>query len=331
MTKVPDQPRYLYGAVVELTAVPAAGWSFSGWSGALTGSSNPSSVTMNGDKSVIATFTKNEYTLNVETVGSGSVGKIPNQSAYHLGDVIQLTALADPGWSFSSWSGALTGGANPAELIVDGDMLVTATFTKDPIADLFADDFESGNFNVWTGTSIIRANTGVTSTLPHSGIYSAQYSAGSSTAIRRAYSYKSIPSQSELCAKSYVYIADGLPVTSGQSVWLVQFVTSSGSAVASYGLRGGSSGTKWTVQDGSYPNAMAASGPVEGKWYLFEAYYVQASSGKTIVLTVDGVEVASLSQSTIGNSDVVSVRFGICYCLSSQATTIRVDDVAISN
>ena len=32
---------YYYGDVVELTAVPTAGWSFSHWMGDLTGSQNP--------------------------------------------------------------------------------------------------------------------------------------------------------------------------------------------------------------------------------------------------------------------------------------------------
>jgi len=45
--------------VVSLTATPVVGWSFSGWSGDLTGSVNPASVTMDGNKVVTATFTEN--------------------------------------------------------------------------------------------------------------------------------------------------------------------------------------------------------------------------------------------------------------------------------
>ena len=45
MTKSPDQATYTSGTVVSLTAVPAAGWSFSGWSGDLSGSTNPASFT----------------------------------------------------------------------------------------------------------------------------------------------------------------------------------------------------------------------------------------------------------------------------------------------
>jgi hypothetical protein len=42
--------------MVTLTAVPQDGWVFNGWRGALTGNSNPATITMNGDKIITATF-----------------------------------------------------------------------------------------------------------------------------------------------------------------------------------------------------------------------------------------------------------------------------------
>ena len=73
VAKNPDQATYGSGAVVTLTATPAAGWSFAGWSGDLTGSANPQTITMNANKVVTATFTQNQYSLTVNLVGSGSV------------------------------------------------------------------------------------------------------------------------------------------------------------------------------------------------------------------------------------------------------------------
>jgi uncharacterized repeat protein (TIGR02543 family) len=50
-------PATLYaGTVVTLTASPAAGYVFTGWSGALSGTKNPSTVTMDADKKVTASF-----------------------------------------------------------------------------------------------------------------------------------------------------------------------------------------------------------------------------------------------------------------------------------
>jgi uncharacterized repeat protein (TIGR02543 family) len=86
--------------VVQLTVIADNGWEFSDWSGDLTGIENPKNITIDGNKSVTANFTQKEYSLSVTVNGSGSVSKSPDQVAYHFGDVVQLTATADTGWSF---------------------------------------------------------------------------------------------------------------------------------------------------------------------------------------------------------------------------------------
>jgi len=43
---------------VTVTAVPAAGWQFDGWSGDLSGTANPTTITMNANKSVTANFSE---------------------------------------------------------------------------------------------------------------------------------------------------------------------------------------------------------------------------------------------------------------------------------
>ncbi|MGQ0658803.1 MAG: metallophosphoesterase, partial [Chromatiales bacterium] len=55
-----DPPGGIYdkGTDVTLTAVPAAGWSFSSWSEDLSGTANPATITMSADRSVTATFTE---------------------------------------------------------------------------------------------------------------------------------------------------------------------------------------------------------------------------------------------------------------------------------
>ena len=56
VTRNPDHASYTPGTVVTLTANPAAGCSFIGWSGDVNGASNPTTITMNKNKSVTATF-----------------------------------------------------------------------------------------------------------------------------------------------------------------------------------------------------------------------------------------------------------------------------------
>ena len=58
VSKSPSQSSYASGSTVQLTATPASGYVFSGWSGGLTGSANPASVTVNGNKAITATFTQ---------------------------------------------------------------------------------------------------------------------------------------------------------------------------------------------------------------------------------------------------------------------------------
>ena len=132
VTKNPNQSTYDDGSSVKLTATPAdASWAFSGWTGDLTGTANPATLLMNGDKSVMATFTKIQRTLNVTVVGSGSVAKNPNQSTFDNGSSVQLTATpVDASWEFSDWSGDLITTTNPATLLMNGNKTVVATFKK---------------------------------------------------------------------------------------------------------------------------------------------------------------------------------------------------------
>ncbi len=130
VTKVPNQANYPTGTTVQLVATPAPGWLFSGWSGDLGGSANPATILMNGNKVVTATFTQIQYTLTINTAGSGTVSRNPNQATYHYGDVVQLTATPGTGWLFTGWSGNLGGSANPTTILINGNKNVTATFSS---------------------------------------------------------------------------------------------------------------------------------------------------------------------------------------------------------
>ena len=123
---------YDYGTGVTLTATADTGSTFAGWSGDAAGGS-PVTVTMNGSKSITATFDQAAYTLTVTILGDGSVGRDPDLSSYTYGDVVTLTALADPGWTFDGWSGDLTATASPVTVTIDSDKAITATFTEEPV------------------------------------------------------------------------------------------------------------------------------------------------------------------------------------------------------
>jgi hypothetical protein len=101
-----------------------------GWSGDVSGSTNPLDVTMTAHKSITATFAINTYTLGVTVVGSGSVARNPDQGAYPHGTLVQLTAAPASGHHFMGWSGDLSGTANPIVVVMSADKTVTATFAS---------------------------------------------------------------------------------------------------------------------------------------------------------------------------------------------------------
>ena len=88
-------------------------------------------VTMYGDQAVIVTFTTYiEYSLSTSVVGSGSISLDPGGGIYPRDTMVQLTAIPADGWSFTGWSGDLTGNANPAIITMDQAKTVTATFSQ---------------------------------------------------------------------------------------------------------------------------------------------------------------------------------------------------------
>ena len=131
----PDQEAYACGESVTVTATADSGWAFTGWSGALNGSTNPQEFTFAMGDVVTASFEEDttepeEYTLTVNTVGNGSVSKSPDKTTYLAGDEVTLLATPDSGWTFTSWSGGISGSNNPFVLEITGNTSVVATFQE---------------------------------------------------------------------------------------------------------------------------------------------------------------------------------------------------------
>ena len=141
VSKSPNQTNYLSGANVSLTATPAAGFQFTGWSGDATGAANPLTVAMTANKAITATFTAAppaSYTLTINTAGSGTVAKSPDQATYASGASVSLTATPAAGFQFTGWSGDATGTVNPLTVAMTANRNITATFTAIPIVQSVA-------------------------------------------------------------------------------------------------------------------------------------------------------------------------------------------------
>ena len=130
-TVSPNGGSYDAGARVTLSASPAAGWEFTGWSGDASGISSTVTLTITKNMTVKATFTKKApvmYTLTVTTEGQGSV--TPGSGSYQAGSQVTLSASPAAGWEFTGWSGDASGISSTVTLTITKNMTVKATFAK---------------------------------------------------------------------------------------------------------------------------------------------------------------------------------------------------------
>jgi hypothetical protein len=126
--RAPDQALYDYGAPVALTAVPAVGYSFVGWSGDTTTGANPITLHMTGPRAVTATFAVNMYSLVTTVEGNGAVSRNPDQASYAYGTGVGLKATPAVGWHFAGWTGDTTATADTLHLTITGPRTLTARF-----------------------------------------------------------------------------------------------------------------------------------------------------------------------------------------------------------
>lgn len=128
----PAGSTYAAGTVVTLTPIPDNGFEFDSWSGDLIGNANPIQITMDGNKNVTANFVSAPtYTLNISAT-NGSVTLNPTGGIYLEGTIVTLIPSADTGFEFDSWSGDLSGNANPTQVTMDGNKNIAANFIPQP-------------------------------------------------------------------------------------------------------------------------------------------------------------------------------------------------------
>jgi len=137
---LPWSGQFNEGANVDLEAVPDSGYGFTDWSGDLSGSTNPTSVSMTSDKSVTANFSNGappQHTLSISGNNGrvrvdGTLHALPWSGQFNEGANVDLEAVPDSGYQFSHWSGDLSGSTNPTSITMTANKTVTATFEPIP-------------------------------------------------------------------------------------------------------------------------------------------------------------------------------------------------------
>lgn len=148
-----------HGTHVTLTVQPANSSTFGGWSGACTNNTGPCVITMDGNKSVTATFVLQELAVDVMPAGSGGTVHVEvvtpdvaanaalrpvaartaeaaeSHATYPFGTVLLLTAIPASGHAFAGWSGSLNGSQNPTTVTVARPLTIHAVFVPIQIGD----------------------------------------------------------------------------------------------------------------------------------------------------------------------------------------------------
>ncbi len=126
---------YEEGTEVTLTALPEAGWQFSGWSGEWPDQSGKDD---NGCEKKyhchVYGTAANLFTLNVTINGAGSVALEPPGDTYRIGTPVTVTAVPDHGQQFEGWNGSLNGLENLQTLTMWSDKSVMPSLASNRLA-----------------------------------------------------------------------------------------------------------------------------------------------------------------------------------------------------
>ncbi len=165
----PGTDVYSKGGTRTFTATPATpGWRWGHWEGDLAGEDpNDASLELPMDqaRTITAVFIERvtltvnkDLTGNLPAVG-GTVSPAEGDYEHDVDTPVSLSAVAEPGWRFKEWTGAITGtNPNPPALVLDSDKTVTAHFVERHTvtwATIYDGDVTPNNNSTWDhGTTV---------------------------------------------------------------------------------------------------------------------------------------------------------------------------------
>jgi uncharacterized repeat protein (TIGR02543 family) len=126
-----------YNSQIDITATPATGYAFSSWSttnGTIANTSAASTkITMTtANATVTATFVKIDYTVSKVSNPSAGGSVTLSKSVANYGDEITVSATANTGYSFSSWSSSPTVTISSGKFTMPAsNVTITANFNHD--------------------------------------------------------------------------------------------------------------------------------------------------------------------------------------------------------
>lgn len=128
----------LPAGIVDLSAIPVAGWLFERWMGDIDSTVNPISVDLQSDMAITAVFQEmiippTEYAVTISVIGQGTTEPVPGAYTVPENSDFVITATPATGWRFDHWEGDISGNTNPVTFTVDENLTVLAVFTEKPV------------------------------------------------------------------------------------------------------------------------------------------------------------------------------------------------------
>jgi Leucine-rich repeat (LRR) protein len=278
------QHTYGAGAVISITATPATGYHFVGWSGDMGTIANDNAasttITMNDDYSIIANFEETAityYSLTIAATGSGSTNPAVGQHTYAEGTVVAISAIPAGGYYFVNWTGNVGSiadvNAASSTITMNANYSITANFEVAVPYTLTMALTGSGSTSPAVGQHTYTTGTSVSIAATPAGSYSFSHwtaPAGSFTNASSATTTFTMPAQDVTVTANFV---EGPPFPPGQYT-LTMAIAGSGSTSPAVGQHtyaagtlvpisatptGGHNFVNWTAPAGSFTNANSAS------------------------------------------------------------------------
>lgn len=146
VTVTPEKDSYRPGERVLIAAEAESGCRFGCWSGTEEGSENPMILAMAEDEWIIANFSEvtvspeaPSYTLRVDSSPNGTVAVDPEKARYVEGDYVKVTAVPNPGYLFSGWTGTAGGSENPMVLRMAAHQWLIPRFERERTYQVITD------------------------------------------------------------------------------------------------------------------------------------------------------------------------------------------------
>jgi hypothetical protein len=122
------------GTNVSVTAIPDIGYTLDYWllDGGNAGSANPISVLMTTSHTLEPVFSQANFTLTVIAATGGNTSLPPGTYTYAAGQMVNVSAAADNGYTFSHWilDGSQVGSTNPFPVSMNSNHTLTPVFSS---------------------------------------------------------------------------------------------------------------------------------------------------------------------------------------------------------